>query len=367
MPLIQSLFCLHGFDNRTRFYSIILMCYFSFILLNALVNNSLFSLLILFFTSYIAALSTIRRLKDAQLKKAWLLLSVGSYLLSGLLIIWIDNSYVNWLIVIPLLISALLLTYPSTQNKNYILGYSGPIDLTTYENNYPQQRIEPVLDNTVSNQQTAAVFDEQPLFNSQTFNQQASVNTNSVHKNDQGELLREKLVQHSKKLTVGLVLFFALVVLLALFSTQKTLKPDIATEQTINSSAAKTEIAMLARLAPVTLPDNFTLMLSQYNGVIIHWQAEENNETKLWSIVTAEGRDNCNSLIFNNKEYYRSLAVIVENNRDHYAYFSPLDTEKLLKAIALGNSFSICAFKFSLKGSQAALGKNPVYADFITY
>ena len=359
MPLIQSLFCLQGADNRSRFYSIILVCYLSFLLLNAVVNNSVFSLLILAITAAISTLTTIRRLKDAQLKKAWLILSSGAYVLTALLIIFIENSYINWLILLPLMISALLLTYPSKQQKSYILGYAGPVDLSVYrsETNV-RQRIEPTL---LGHNEASVTIDT-------IEKQQASTTTNQPQtstERDLGEQLRTKLLQQSKAILIGLASIAFIITLLAVIDTQEeaTATQVEAIEKKTNSASTLS----LERLSPLEMPDNFTLFLSQYDGVIVHWQATENQLQQLWSITSAQGDDSCKNITFNNNEQYRTLTVTVENNQDHYASFSPLDTKKLLKAMAFRGSFTICGFKFSLKGSQATLGKSNQYADFIDY
>lgn len=369
MPFIQSLFCLQGADNRARFYSIILACSASFLLLNLLIENLFVSLLLLIITTIIGALTTQRRLKDAQLKKAWLFLSSGSYLLSGLIIIFVDNNYINWLILLPLLISALLLTYPSKKKQNYILGYTGPIDLSSYEktNNINlQQRIEPTLLGGNNLAVETALSSHQNTLNHSTHQQEnKTVAPNTT--DDIGILLRKKLLQHSKIIAITLGLLFTVIILLAFIDTKENTAITTEAEQTKASSNLAQSMTQLERLFPLAMPDNFTLYLTQYNGVIIQWQATETTLKQLWSQTTAEGEDSCKTITFNNKEKYRTLEVIVEEQQNHYASFSPLDTANLLKAMALRGSFTLCGFKFSLKGSQAALGKQSHYADFIDY
>ncbi len=368
MPFIQSLFCLQGADNRARFYSIILVCSLSFLLLNLLIGNLFFSLFLLIITTVISTLSTQRRLKDAQLKKAWLILSSSSYFLSGLIIIFIDNNYINWLIVLPLFVSALLLTYPSQKKQNYILGYAGPIDLSSYEkaNNINlQQRIEPTLldDNLAIDTELS----QHQVTSNHFIKQQVNKEVTSDTSNDIGEFLRKKLLQHSKIITIAIGLLFTLIILLAFIDTKESTAVVTATEHAKNSNKVTKQITKLARLSPLEMPDNFTLYLSQYNGVILHWQATAAELNPLWSQTTAKGEESCKTITFNNKEKYRTLEVIVEDQQNHYASFSPLDTANLLKAMALRGSFTLCGFKFSLKGSQAILGKHSHYADFIDY
>ncbi len=369
MPFIQSLFCLQGADNRARFYSIILVNALTFLLLNLLVGSLFFSLVLLIITTVISALSTRRRLKDAQLKKAWLILSSGSYFFSGLFIVFVESNYSNWLILIPLFISALLLTYPSQKKLNYILGYAGPIDLSSYEksnNSNLHQRIEPTLlgDNNLA---IETELSQRKTTSSQIIKQPVTQQIISDTTNDIGELLRKKLLQHSKIITIAIGLLFTIIILLVFIDTKESTPIAIEAKQTKNSSNATKSTTKLARLSPLAMPDNFTLYLTQYNGVILHWQATENELKQLWSQATAKGEESCKTITFNNKEQYRTLEVIVEDQQNHFASFSPLDTANLLKAMALRGSFTLCGFKFSLKGSQAILGKHSHYADFIDY
>jgi hypothetical protein len=50
-----------------------------------------------------------------------------------------------------------------------------------------------------------------------------------------------------------------------------------------------------------------------------------------------------------------------------FADFSPLDTQQLIQLIAFKRSFNLCDYDFSLKGSQAALGKHHAYAPYVEY
>ena len=123
----------------------------------------------------------------------------------------------------------------------------------------------------------------------------------------------------------------------------------------------------IIRLSEITLPDSFSLMLSEHQGLIIHWQADSTSATELWSLTSAKGETTCQNITFNKGDKIRTTSVIVENNTEYYANFSPLDTKALIHAIAFRGNFSLCDYKFSLKGSQAVLGKHNDYAEFIDY
>ena len=127
----------------------------------------------------------------------------------------------------------------------------------------------------------------------------------------------------------------------------------------------------ISRKHPLTMPDNYTLYLSEHQGITINWQADEVSEGLLWSQLTAQGDTSCQQISFNKGESIRTLSVDVGTsagtNTDYYASFSPLDSKELIQALAFRGSFSLCGYDFSLKGSQAALGTNERYAKWVDY
>jgi len=374
LPFLHSLFCRQGADNRLRFLAINLTIYFCFLLINSVIDIKLLSLIILTITSYILAMTTLRRLKDAKLKSNWLAISVISYVFIGLTIIFIGNSAINWLIFIPATLSALLLTYPSKEQKHYILGYSGPIDLSQYKSTHSHQqnhRVEPVFSNNPASLSQPSTFNSNDHVQTHTLNSSTSNPRNNgiiqEPSNDLGEIIRIKLVTHSKILLISFFVFILIIIVTAIVKNTYTTQQKTILNNTRILNKQETTTIKLEHIAPLSMPDNFTLYLSQYNGLIIHWQANEPSSDQHWSITSAQGDDSCKNIQFNKGETFRILSVNVENNIDHYASFSPLDTQPLLQAIAFRGSFSLCDFTFSLKGSQAALNKNNRYAEFIEY
>ena len=117
----------------------------------------------------------------------------------------------------------------------------------------------------------------------------------------------------------------------------------------------------------ITLPDNFSLMVSPHNGLVINWQADSAENKELWNITHAQGDSSCQAIEFNKGDAIRSYKVNIEQNSEYFAYFSPLDTKVLVKNIAFKGKFSLCGYEFSLKGSQSALGKVEFYANLIEY
>ncbi|PCI62605.1 MAG: hypothetical protein COB35_02965 [Gammaproteobacteria bacterium] len=381
MLFFRSLLCKLGFDDRLRFFIINFIGYFSFLLTHSVSDSKILSLIILFASAYFSAMSALRRLHDAQLKTNWLVLSIACYLVIGLAIIFVSASIINWLIILPLTLSALLLTYSSNGNKQYNLGYNGPVDLSHYKSAdihthhakiepsfvvSEQKKLDPSLNKSVNS--TVENID----YNNTQFNASAIAAPQTTQKNqgidtsDLGETIRHILLKHKKTLLLA-VSFFIVIIFTAIYTTSSPTTEISQHQQASISNIQQNQSLIFERSAQLDMPDNFTLFLNQYNGLIIHWQADEPSVNQFWSLVNAQGDDSCQQISFNKGEKFRTLTVSVENKINHYASFSPLDTQKLLQAIAFRGSFSLCDFKFSLKGSQAALNKNSRYADFIEY
>ena len=51
-------------------------------------------------------------------------------------------------------------------------------------------------------------------------------------------------------------------------------------------------------MVSVLITNNFDLLVSAHNGLVINWQADSTNENKLWDIATAVGDANCQKITF---------------------------------------------------------------------
>lgn len=377
MPFLQAVFCLKGFDDRSRFFSTSMVALLGFIFLSAIFSGYLVvSLLILFILTAVLAFSTKRRLHDAKLNKNWQLVPGGLFLLTGGLSLIIENSSSYYLLILPALSSALLLTYPS-RNKHkrnkYILGYYGPVDLSIYQQDpvimkTHSQRIEPTLLSDSTNEQL--YVSENIANKSFTSDYQADEQT-AGKQVDIGELIRLQFLAN-RKLQLGIIasvaLIFIGVFINSLFNTinqQKinTDKGELTEQQTSPISSPVNVFINKNHL--LEMPDNFNLYLSENQGVIVHWQADQVSNGELWSLSSAIGDRSCQSIKFNKGSAIRPLTVFVENGSDYFANFSPLDSQELVQALAFRGKFSLCGYNFSLKGSQAVLGKNNQYAPFL--
>ena len=361
MQLLRSIFCFQGVDTRQRFLAINIACYI--IMLSsytAFINHLLFNIFILAFLFVVIALTSLRRLNDAQLKKAWCSGPSVSFLIVYLIIIITNYNSAHWLLLFPIMLSSLLMTYPSKAKTSYILGYSGPVDLSDFDHaslnqQRRSQRIEPTINTDLN----------KPIFRN-TENQLPTnqINTATIkkdgNKEDIGVLIRLKLLNNK---IIKLTLIGITILIILAITIPSVIANFNNNEKTPESIPTKTVI----RTAKISFPDNFSLLLSQHHGLIINWQADSSNNKKIWDLLTAQGDKNCKAIVFNNGTTIRTTNVVIENSEQYFANFSPLDTQSLLQEIAFRGNFTLCDYKFSLKGSQAILGKHTKYAKMVAY
>ncbi len=392
VQLLHSIICLQGFDNRSRFFFLFASAISAFILFSYVFSAYLIiSLVILIALSCILSLSTIRRLRDAKLNNNWQFVPGGTFLVTGVIILLLTNNVSYWLLLLPCISCALLLTYRSknsltnekTENKVYILGYHGPVDLSSYlqaikqSELHSRQRIEPTITEQSSIQQNNEKKVEVKYID--PLNYEVPKKTTQVQEQEQadiGELIRLKLLNNKQfqlSLLIVIVIIFIAVLASSILSISDTPSPDkeqvLVLEETTSSNHTSTtgELINFDRIKhhQLSMPDNFDLFLSKYQGVIIHWQADEVSNGSLWSQTSSQGDKSCKVISFNKGKDIRTLTVQVESNSDYFAYFSPLDSKELIRALAFRGNFSLCGYNFSLKGSQAVLGKNNQYANFM--
>lgn len=359
MQFLKSLLCIKGSDHRTRFLFINIATYIGFMILSAAVSPSLIAgLLVLLASTAISALSIIRRLNDARLKKNWMPIATGLFFLCGAIIVFSNIGATYWLLLLPLGCIGILMTYPSQNNTRYILGYSGPVDLSHYQESpiHQRQRIEPSV--------SGESIPNDPMYN--------RLSTAAVESNQQsnapdiGEQIREDLFSH-KNGVITITSVIAIVIIGFIISSATSITP-INTELVDSIESTKPSVQpTLERLYPIEFTDGFKLMISQHSGLHISWQADITDKAELWQQISATGDSSCRVIRFNNKAEIRTIAVIVEEGENYFAQFSPLDTEQLLKHLAHRGSFSLCGYDFSLKGSQALLGKNAPYNNLASY
>lgn len=369
MQLLKSIFCLSGFDNRQRYGTICGISYLSFILMSAILGGHVISsATVLFLAVIICVFTTRRRLQDARLNKNWSAAPGVIFALTGLVIISVNHAGAYWLLLIPMVLSSLLLTYPGKPGKTYQLGYNGPVDLQSFNRPHThshqgQSRIEPTLSGAAESEQTFTFDGHEQASEAAAASEE--VFADGRQGQDPGEQIRLLLLNPQNALYAGggiLAFIITGIVISLIFSGS-----DKQEQKTDEIPQPQVQTQLDEKLHKIDLPDSFSLMFNQYQGVIIHWQSDKTEQTQIWSLKSARGDNSCEKITFNNGESFRPYEVTTEMGENYYASFSPLDTKGLLQAIAFRGNFSLCGYKFSLKGSQAALGKNNHYAQFIDY
>lgn len=364
MPFVKSLFCLKGADNLARFAAIVLLSNVVFTLLSAtFISIPVLAFIIAIPCFVVIALTTLRRLNDAQTNAKWPLLNSVLFLLAALTIVIFQQTNIYWLLVPNVLVSLYLLSLKSTGQKSYQLGYNGPVELqaTTQASTSRGTRIEPTLaaSNLAANNNVS--FSEQAentAYSAEQHKEQQATNTGH---HAEGNPLLELVNQYKIHLTVGFVVFFTAIFGIKALLNSKTTEAHETPE--ILEQVAQQQL----RLHELEMPDDFLLSLSETDGLFIEWQISNDDPVSLWSIETAQGDKSCKEITFNNGDSVRSISVAIENDTLQYAHFSPLDTEFIVRSLAKRGSFNLCGYKFSLKGSQAAIGKHAKYSDYMTY
>lgn len=362
MSFFKSLICLQGHDDRFRFLSISIGSFLIFAFLSAINPEAYFSnTIILLLTSAILACTVTRRLNDARLVKTWLPICTGTFVLCGAVITAVASPLVYGLMVLPIACILLLATYPSDKEHSYILGYAGPVDLSEYikPTTIQLNRIEPSFGTNTASDISMNANVQQPLRENSTRFKQPNADNNRF--ND-----RVTNIITNKKALLAIAAFtLVFIISISILATSNTSTIEVE-ESNSPEPVKQIKDASLKRNFAIEFSDNFSLMISQHSGLTLYWQADTTESGLLWQQLTASGDKTCSAITFNNKQSIRTLSVSVEEGDKYYAQFSPLDTKKLLKELAYRGSFRLCDYKFSLKGSQAVLGKNSPYNRLVS-
>lgn len=169
---------------------------------------------------------------------------------------------------------------------------------------------------------------------------------------------------------IGSVAFIGLILVVVLLSFLFSSDDNEDGELSAQTSTENTNVAQqpaYERIHQVDFPDDFSLFATQYDGLIIHWQGNISHKNNIWHIAKAQGDKNCQAITFNNGDTYSTVKIDVENSTHYYAYFSPVETNNITKALAFRGNFNLCGYKFSLKGSQALLAKHAYYSELFSY
>ena len=338
MPLLKSLLCIQGFDNRTRFFTIVAVAFSIFLIFSTVFAHPAFYLVLLLIAASFSSLSAFRRARDAAQNTQPFIVGGVGYFVAGILPLFFTGgyAYIPLLMVMCFLFS--LLTFPSKPSKKYILGYHGPADLTSLRKESAatsKSRIEPTFVTHASSVLPEVIYDD----TEETVQEDGSLA--QAEANDIGVKLRETAAQYKIQLLSAASISVIIIAIIALIPTEQSVDPEtIVQEQPSITESTR------VRLHALEMPDDFTLWASEHDGLIINWQADDQENGVYWQQLTTEGDDSCKEITFNNGDKIRPIEVIIEDINSYFAHFSPLDTQHLIKQIAFRGNFSLCGYKF---------------------
>ena len=349
-------------------------------LASAFTNQLVISLILLVAFTSVIALTSLRRLHDAKLNKNWLFAPSLTFIAVAIVIIFSEQHGSYSLLIIPALCTAVLLTYPSAERRKFILGYYGPVNMQEYQQEAylgkeAKFRIEPTLvgadhlnTEALHNSKGQSAFQTHAVANDNFYNKP----TTNKHQVDIGEMIRIKLLANKKsRWIIAAFVMLSIIGVTTSWLLNFSNSPEIPLVEGDSSQQLSISKVLFSRKQPLAMPDNYTLYLSDHQGITLNWQADEVINSLLWSQETAQGDKSCKEISFNKGEPIRTLTVLVENtsgaNTDYFASFSPLDSKALIQALAFRGNFTLCGYDFSLKGSQAALATNDQYARWLDY
>ena len=364
MPLLKSLFCFKGADNGRRFLVINLCAYLLFILLSPLLAKAaVLLLLLLLIASPVLLATAVRRVHDAGFALPLALLPVAVYWVNVLGVTYLVSGSAWALLILAILVTAALttLSQPGAKRRvHYLMGYYGPVNLNQSDPRERWRSSEGRIEPTLTPAHTGAKAESKTAAAEQKFSYDRSVESEARPLGDGQRLLSHWIQQHrSLTLIVAVVIALAAIVL-AIYPAlnQSPVSDPVAApvpQETIKQRLFKTE-----------MPDNFWIMLDEFDALTIAWQGDVQKDGALWSAITAQGDQTCFQVKFIIRDSYRTMNVTLKNAGDYYADFSPVDTRELIRSIAQRDKFELCGFEFSLKGTQARLMGHKKYADYLS-
>jgi len=364
LPLLKSLICFKGADNGRRFLVINLCAYALFILLSPLLAKAaVLLLLLLAVASPILLATAVRRVHDARFALPLALLPVAVFWVNVLGVTYLVSGSAWALLILAVLVTAALttLSQPGAKRRaHYVMGYFGPVNFNQDDPDERWQRsngrIEPTL---TPNHSSTEVETSNAAIEQSAGNSHAADNVSD--QKGLGQPLLSQWIQQHRRLTLLAATMFALAaIVLAIYPAFK----QTPVSDPVAAQASQEKIKQ--RLFKTEMPDNFWIMLDEFDALTIAWQGDIQKDGALWSAITAQGDKTCFQVKFIIRDSYRTMNVTVKNGGDYYADFSPVDTPDLIRSIARRDKFELCGFEFSLKGTQARLMGHKKYADYLS-
>ncbi|ABZ74968.1 conserved hypothetical protein [Shewanella halifaxensis HAW-EB4] len=373
---VKSFFCVNGLDSGQRFATISGLIYFTLLLAVVIFSPSLALYFVGLLLTPVLAFTSLRRLRDCAKPPQLALLTLVPFWLALITLVHVHSMMLLLtLLVIAGLAIGYLAVLPAASRVDYVQGYAGPVDMSSSKGSGRMAnfrvRVEPTLggeevaesmainstDETYprAEEQQAPEAAREYQQHSRRGKKQAALNMAQL----QSLLLtNKKIVFIAAGSVVGVML------MVSLLSLIPASEADIETASDSDSKVVNEtlELVPVNRIS-TSMPDGFSLALED-DVLIMRWLGETGSPVNLWSLATAKGDKTCSLMRFNNGTEYRPLMVDLLADTGTEARFSPLDTEAIIVDMARRGNVSLCGYNFSLKGSQAALGK---VAAFRTY
>lgn len=281
---------------------------------------------------------------------------------------FIDNG-LKWLIFSLGGITTLAFTTISNakirHSNEYHFGYHGPIDLSTIQNHKDSlYRVEPTIAGSEVLPPNDDLFAADKMPENKKIIEQTRFESGATHFT--WELKLGKLIQSHPKQSLGIVIstFLSISIVIFLLSGSEP-KTENGEETSSEQTAMPSVNDQRDRLNKLAFDDNFWIMHDENDAITIAWEGDTHPDGFYWSAKTGKGDKTCVDLHFSLGEDLRSLDVIVKNNGDYYANFSPVDTKSIVKSIADKDRFKLCGYEFVLKGTRVKLRKNAKYRSYL--
>ncbi|WP_108944789.1 DUF805 domain-containing protein [Shewanella halifaxensis] len=372
---MKSLLCVKGLDNSQRFATISGLIYLALFISVALVGptGSLYVPGVIL--APILALTSLRRLRDAGKPAQLALLAMAPFIF---VIVTLVHVHSMMLLLTFMVLAVFAIGYlamlPAARNLDYVQGYSGPVEMGDAARPVRSQggraRVEPTLGGIAPSEareesipaSAETEYQQQVKAESyQSYTDQDSTRSRSRSAQSQLAPIQQFIEANRKAVIIAAGSVVGCLLLVSLW----TLFPSSETDNESVNVVDETEVVepKVERIS-TAMPDGFSLALEE-DVLIMRWLGESGAPENLWSLATAKGDKTCSRLRFNNGTEYRPIVVDLLADTGTEARFSPLDTEAIVVDMARRGNVSLCGYNFSLKGSQAALGKTAEFRAFL--
>ncbi|TVP14666.1 MerC domain-containing protein [Shewanella sp. KCT] len=397
---LNTFFCSQGVDTNLRFLVISGASLCLIYLFSLLFAGHGILLLVALPLIAVSLLSASRRLIAAQRLLA--LMAIPGPLLLAVSLVFAEQAWPNWVaLILSILAVGFIVSRPQPKPSAPFdsLGYSGPLMVS----NERRTRVEPTLagdspafahapaqehaigqeyarEDEPGFEQASAMTSD--LDSQQGYRSDATKDKYFQASQSQASQPQDRLAQGVNTLGAQLAKLFGITLtaikghprgallgfgcLSLLLGSLFWLGGDDATEQVAAESEPEKQIAQApgTNIKQVAMPDGFKVQL-EGKVLMLSWLGERGEPGTIWSLASAEGDSSCKNLTFNNGVSYRPMTVSLLADTSTQARFSPLDTPAIINDIAMRGSLTLCGYEFSLKGSQAALAKEPAFRPYL--